>query len=154
LVELSADFFRTAIGQPATLLQHPRASIAMSRILILGATGSIGRHVLHQALATGHEVTLFVRTPSKLPPGVRERVSIHRGDLSADVPLAPFQGQEALINCAVHVSDGETFVRMVDRLVTCVDLLPWQSSQSAGFWQARRSSTRTCQGAAQSIYRR
>ena len=40
----------------------------MSRLLILGATGSLGRHVLRQALAAGHDVTVFVRTPSKLPP--------------------------------------------------------------------------------------
>jgi uncharacterized protein YbjT (DUF2867 family) len=48
----------------------------MSRLLILGATGSLGRHVLRQALAAGHEVTVFVRTPSKLPPepvGMRGR---------------------------------------------------------------------------------
>jgi len=55
----------------------------MSRVLILGATGSLGHHVLRQALAAGHVVTVFVRTPSKLPQEVRERVSVHTGDLSA-----------------------------------------------------------------------
>jgi putative NADH-flavin reductase len=96
----------------------------MSRVLILGATGSLGRHVLRQALAAGHDVTVFVRTPSKLPPEVRERVSVHLGDLSAAVPFDLVRGHDALINCAGHVADGETFVAMVDRLVTCVDLLP------------------------------
>ena len=47
----------------------------MSRLLILGATGSLGRHVLSQAVAANHAVTVSVRTPSKLPPEVRERVS-------------------------------------------------------------------------------
>jgi uncharacterized protein YbjT (DUF2867 family) len=47
----------------------------MSRVIILGATGTLGRHVLRQALAAGHDVTVFVRTSSKLPPDVRERVS-------------------------------------------------------------------------------
>ena len=42
----------------------------MSRLLILGATGSLGRHVLRQAVAAGHDVTVFVRTPSKLPPDI------------------------------------------------------------------------------------
>jgi uncharacterized protein YbjT (DUF2867 family) len=37
------------------------------RILILGATGSVGRHLLPQSLALGHEVTVLVRDPSKLP---------------------------------------------------------------------------------------
>lgn len=73
---------------------------AMSRLVILGATGFLGRHVLRQALAAGHEVTAFVRSPSKLPPDVRQRISVYAGDLSADVPLDLFCSQEALINCA------------------------------------------------------
>jgi uncharacterized protein len=92
-------------------------------VLILGATGSLGSHALRQALAAGHHVTVSVRTPSKLPPEVRERVSVHAGDLSAPVPLDLVRGQDALINCAGHVADGEAFVGLVDRLVTCVDLL-------------------------------
>jgi putative NADH-flavin reductase len=79
--------------------------------------------VLRQALAADHVVTVFARTPSKLPPEVRERVSVHTGDLSAPVPLDLVKGQDALINCAGHVADGEAFVALVDRLVTCVDLL-------------------------------
>ena len=96
----------------------------MLRLLILGATGSLGRHVLRQALAAGHDVTVFVRTPSKLPPEVRERVSVHIGDLSAALPPDVVSGQGALINCAGHVADGEAFVGLIDRLVTCVDLVP------------------------------
>ena len=38
----------------------------MARVIILGATGALGRHVLRQAVAAGHDVTVFVRTPSKL----------------------------------------------------------------------------------------
>ena len=96
----------------------------MCHLLILGATGSLGRHVLRQAVAAGHAVTVFVRTPSKLPPEVRERVTVHTGDLGAGVPLDVVRGQDALINCAGHVADGETFVGLIDRLVTSVDLLP------------------------------
>lgn len=96
----------------------------MSRILILGSTGSLGRHVLRQALAAGHEVTLFVRSPSRLPPEARTRASVHTGDLIALVPLGLLRGQDALINCAGHVADGERFVGLVDRLVASVELLP------------------------------
>ena len=53
----------------------------MSRLLILGATGRLGRHVLSQAVAAGHEVTVLVRTPSKLLPDIPDRVSVHTGDL-------------------------------------------------------------------------
>ena len=94
-----------------------------TRILILGATGSLGRHVLRQAVAAGHDVAVFVRTPAKLPPDVSERVSVHTGDLSALLHLDVIRGQDALINCAGHVADGEAFVGLVDRLVTSVDTL-------------------------------
>lgn len=95
----------------------------MSRLLILGATGSLGRHVLRLAVAAGHAVTVSVRTPSKLPPEVRARVSVRSDDLSETLAVDLVRGQDALINCAGHVGDGETFVGLVDRLVTCVDSL-------------------------------
>ena len=96
----------------------------MSRLLILGATGSLGRQVVRQALAARHQVTVFVRTPSKLPPEVGERVSVHTGDLSALVPLDLIRGQDALINCAGHVADGDALVGLFDRVITTVDSLP------------------------------
>jgi uncharacterized protein len=96
----------------------------MSRLLILGASGFLGRHVVGQAVGAGHDVTVFVRTPSRLSPELRERVSVQTGDLSALVPRDLVRGQDALINCAGHVADGETFVSLFDRLVTAVDSLP------------------------------
>jgi uncharacterized protein len=96
----------------------------MSRVIILGATGTLGRHVLRQAVAAGHAVTVFVRTPSKLLPDVRDRVSVHAGDLSTHVPLDLIRGQDALINCAGHVADGDTFVALVDRVATRLESLP------------------------------
>jgi putative NADH-flavin reductase len=92
--------------------------------MILGSTGSLGRHVLRQSLAAGHEITVFVRTPSKLPADIRDRVAVHTGDLGAHVPLELMRGQTALINCAGHVADGDAFVGLVDRLVTALDSLP------------------------------
>jgi putative NADH-flavin reductase len=94
-----------------------------ARLLVLGATGSLGRHVLQQSLAAGHEVTAFVRTPSRLPPEVVGRVAVHTGDLSRLVPVDLVRGHDALINCAGHVADGDAFVGLVDRLVTGVDSL-------------------------------
>jgi hypothetical protein len=96
----------------------------MARLLILGATGSLGRQVLQQSLAAGHEVTAFVRTPSRLPPEAVGRVAVHAGDLSRLVPVDLIRGNDALINCAGHVADGGAFVGLVDRLVAAVDSLP------------------------------
>ena len=94
------------------------------RLIVLGAGGSLGRHVLRQALAAGHEVTACVREASQLPPEARGRVAVHAGDLSVLVPLDLVRGQDALINCAGHVAGGDTFVALVDRFVTSVDSLP------------------------------
>ena len=98
----------------------------MARLIVLGATGSLGRHVLRQALAAGHQVTVLVRTPAKLPLEVAPLVSIHIGDLNALAPadLAGLvSGHDALINCAGHVTEGEGFVNLIDRVVTSVELL-------------------------------
>jgi putative NADH-flavin reductase len=94
------------------------------RLLILGATGALGRHVLRQALDAGHEVTVFVRTPSRLAPVDAERVTLHVGDLRSGLPLHVAHGHDALINCAGHVNDGEAFVTLVDQVVTTVERLP------------------------------
>ena len=55
----------------------------MARIIILGATGSLGRHVAEQAVAANHEVSALVRTPAKLPADLRDRVTVHQADIAA-----------------------------------------------------------------------
>lgn len=94
------------------------------RLLILGATGSLGRHVLRQALDAGHTVTAFVRSPSRLAPADAARVSVHVGDLRAGLPQYVVRRHDALINCAGHVNDGQAFVSLVDQIVTTVERLP------------------------------
>ncbi len=99
----------------------------MSRLIIFGATGSLGSHVLRLALAAGHQVTVFVRSPSRLPLEASTRVSVHQGDLGthATVDIARLMsGHDALINCAGLVTEGQTFVYLVDRLVTAAESLP------------------------------
>jgi putative NADH-flavin reductase len=80
--------------------------------------------VLRQALAAGHTVTAFVRTPSKLPPDVVPRILVHTGDLSQGVPQDIVGGHDALINCAGHVADRDRFVNLIDRMVASVEALP------------------------------
>jgi putative NADH-flavin reductase len=66
-------------------------------VLILGATGSVGRHLVPQALAQGHEVTTIVRNPAKLETR-HERLRVLQGDaLDARAVDAAVQGQDAVI---------------------------------------------------------
>ena len=97
------------------------------RLIIFGATGNLGSHVHRQASAAGHEITAFVRDPSRLPPGAEARVSVHRGDITTLAPadLAELiSGHDALISCAGLVTEGQTFVNIVDRLVGGVEAMP------------------------------
>ena len=53
------------------------------KLTIFAATGGIGRHVLEQAVAAGHDVTAVVRNPEKLSEQVRQKVRIVTADLAA-----------------------------------------------------------------------
>ncbi|GAA2824074.1 NAD(P)H-binding protein [Kitasatospora paracochleata] len=54
------------------------------RITVIAATGGIGREILNQALAAGHEVTAAVRDPGAVPAPVRTvRVDLARPDRAA-----------------------------------------------------------------------
>lgn len=102
----------------------------MARVTILGATGRLGLHVLRQALAAGHEVTVLVRDPSRLPGDTRSAVAVHTVDLNVleSARLAQLvSGQDALVNCAGHVVEGQGFVDLVDRLVGSVESLSPES---------------------------
>lgn len=98
----------------------------MSRVVILGATGSLGQHVARQAIAN-HDVSVIVRTPSKLPADVRPKVTVHQSDLNAASTsdlAAMLSGHDAAINTAGQVAEGQVFVDLVDRLVTGLQALP------------------------------
>ncbi len=94
------------------------------RLIILGATGSLGAHVLRHALGTGHDVSVLVRDPSRLPADARQRVAVCTGDLSLALPPEVVRGHDALINCAGNVADKERFVGLLDRVVASVESLP------------------------------
>ena len=70
------------------------------KLTIIAATGGIGRLVLGQALAAGHQVTAVVRNPARLPPAQGERVVI--ADLASPRPAAledAIAGADAVLSC-------------------------------------------------------
>jgi putative NADH-flavin reductase len=99
----------------------------MSKILILGATGSLGRHVVQQAVSTNHKVSALVRTGSKLPAEIREKVIVSEGDL-AEMPTsalaAIFRTHEVVVNTAGYVAQGQTFTDLIDHIVTSLESIP------------------------------
>lgn len=71
-----------------------------SRILIVGATGGTGRHLVAQALDRGYTVTAFVRDPSRFQVD-DPRLTIIQGDVLDESSVgAAMRGQEAVL-CAL-----------------------------------------------------
>jgi len=99
----------------------------MSKILILGATGSLGRHVVQQAVSTHHNVSILLRTPSKLPADIQKKVVVYEADLaemSTSALATVFRTHDAVINTAGYVTQGQIFVDLTDRIVTSLESIP------------------------------
>lgn len=63
------------------------------KILLLGATGRLGSRLLRYAHEAGHRLSVLVRQPEKLPPGIPLRVV--EGDIFDGAPLSEAcQGQD------------------------------------------------------------
>jgi len=79
------------------------------KLTVFAATGGIGRQVLEQAVAAGHDVTAVVRNPKKLSPGVRAVAA----DLAAPDPAvleSAVRGADAVISALGPRSASEAGV--------------------------------------------
>lgn len=66
------------------------------KLLVLGASGKVGGHVVAQALARGHAVTAFVRPAAPF----EEPVAVVRGEVLDPAALAAaVPGHDAVISC-------------------------------------------------------
>lgn len=72
------------------------------KVVVFGATGKKGREIVGQALENGHEVTAFVRDPSKL--------RFRNKAISAEDRLRVVSGDVA--HAIVKEIDENAFVRM------------------------------------------
>ncbi|MFI9718232.1 NAD(P)-dependent oxidoreductase [Streptomyces sp. NPDC052396] len=80
------------------------------KLTIFAATGGIGRHLLEQAIAAGHDVTAVVRNPQKLSG---EAVRIVAADLAAADPAAlesAVDGADAILSGLGPRSNSEAGV--------------------------------------------
>src|ERR1700680_2079640 len=98
----------------------------MTKIIVLGASGATGKHVAQQAVDAGHEVSVVVRTPSKLPASWRDK---GKEPKNAIVPLSANQlgallgGHDVVINTAGLLSDGDRFVTLVAHIVSGLETI-------------------------------
>ena len=74
------------------------------KVTIFGATGSLGSECLELCLEAGHDVTVLVRTPSKLADQVSSRVTVVEGDgLDANAVDAALGGGTEAVLFAIGV---------------------------------------------------
>jgi putative NADH-flavin reductase len=72
------------------------------KLAILGATGSVGRELVTQALAAGHEVTALVRAQPK-PGEIDDRVALVLGDATtADAVKRTVKESDAVLSALGH----------------------------------------------------
>jgi putative NADH-flavin reductase len=69
------------------------------KITIFGATGALGSECLAQALDAGHDISVLVRNPDKLPQSLRHKVNVIKGDAlqKDDVERSLPPGTEAIL---------------------------------------------------------
>lgn len=67
-------------GMPSNQQSLNCKGATFMKVIIFGATGTTGSVVVTEALAQGHEVTAFVRTPAKVTT-THEKLSIFKGDV-------------------------------------------------------------------------
>ncbi|KZK85392.1 hypothetical protein PsAD13_01930 [Pseudovibrio sp. Ad13] len=67
------------------------------KVIVFGATGTVGRLATEKMLADGHEVTAFARSPNKLQIE-HESLTLRAGDAtSRDAVAAAIQGHNAVV---------------------------------------------------------
>lgn len=83
------------------------------RLAIFGASGRTGRPLVEQALAAGHEVTAFVRDPSRLDVD-HERLKVVKGDVKdyAEAQEA-VAGADAVLSALGHTKSSAKDVQTV-----------------------------------------
>ncbi|GAA1649848.1 NAD(P)H-binding protein [Actinoplanes couchii] len=97
------------------------------RILVLGATGNVGRALVEAALAGGHAVRAVSRSGQGLPVGADVRL----GDLDDSSTLtSALDGVDAVFTLAGHAGMARTLADAKDRGVERVVLLSSSSAPS------------------------
>jgi putative NADH-flavin reductase len=100
--------------------------LRMTSVALLGATGNLGRHVAGQSLALGWDLSVAVRSRGRLPAEISARAQVTDLDLSSANPsqIASFAADhDVFVSCAGVVTEGEGFVRLLDKIVTALESL-------------------------------
>ena len=100
--------------KPKAHLSEPQNS--MDRILVVGATGGVGKRVVKNLLAQNHSVRVLARIPERARELFSEKVEIFEGDLTIAETLTPklMENVTTVICCSgtkVQPVEGDTPTR-------------------------------------------
>lgn len=107
------------------------------RVTVLGATGTVGRHIVEQALAAGHEVTALVRDPVRITTS-HEALDVVAGDArDVDDVRRAVKGSDAVVVAlgagrAAGIREDGTRVAVTAMQETGVDRVICISTLGAG----------------------
>ena len=71
------------------------------KLIIFGATGTVGIQLLKQALQQGYEVTAFTRSPEKLESLSQTNLRIFKGDLLNPKDVESAMQNHGAVLCAI-----------------------------------------------------
>ncbi|MEQ9322975.1 MAG: NAD(P)H-binding protein [Polyangiaceae bacterium] len=87
------------------------------RIAVLGARGNVGRRIVAEALARGHEVTAIVRDPRQLGD-IPARAEARVADAASRTDVATVSADQDVVICATRPTAGHEEV--IERTTRCV----------------------------------
>jgi 2-alkyl-3-oxoalkanoate reductase len=93
----------TTVVEPRTDAERALAGASQrpTRVLVTGAAGFLGRHVVTALARCGVEIRALVRDPTRVPFDVEGYATLVTGDLGDEAQLRPaLDGVEVVINCA------------------------------------------------------
>jgi putative NADH-flavin reductase len=102
-------------------ISEPEQLMISRRVLVLGATGGTGQHVVTQALHQGHLVTALVRDPGKMSVAA-DRLRVQSGSVTDDGPAlaTAMHGQDVVISTlgvGKSFTSGDLIAKSVPRIV-------------------------------------
>lgn len=119
------------------------------KILILGATGPTGRHIVSQAVSRGYDVTVLVRSPEKAADvkgakivvgdardekALRQAIKGRDAVISAlGTPASPFR-EVTLLSTATRALTATIKTEGVSRLVASTGIGAGDSAEHGGFF--------------------
>lgn len=112
------------------------------KLLLLGATGRVGSHILSHALGDGHAVTALVRSPEKLSAAKSDQLQVLSGNVLDRTALqTAMSGADAVVS-ALSTDGGETLSKGMPLIVEAMQAASVQrivTIGTAGILQSRVS---------------